>query len=609
MAETKAPFTEKVTSKISRLKEDLRRSAEREKRLEKELLDTRKDILLLLEDLIKDITEKKATEERLREEMALSKDMLVLANAACTRDEDWILGEAVRLLQREMKCSLSLSYLWERERLAFTPCQAAGLPQDLLPLFKVETMDLTVPFVKKALERKAPVIYHLRPQPGSPKGGDAGVLRWIRDINTLVVIPIIGEDDFLGLLISLYTGSCLTSVSGAAVKTMEIMKSLSRQVSITLDEMRFRRDLTSKNIALSGNLETIQTMREIDKSILSTLEPHAVFETAAIMLSKIVQCDRCTIALVDNEKGGFIFEAGFGINFLPKGAFVPFNETCATEVIKTGNARYISNFMEISSLLPLEEKLLKNGFLSHIRVPLRVKRKIIGVLNVGSMRPSAFTGEDLSRIEHVSSQISIALENADLLVSRDALFIGTVKILSDAIDDRSPWMRKHSERVTKIALDIGKEMGMDEEDLRELELAGRLHDIGKLGTYGGILDKPGKLTEIEKEIIRQHPVKGVEILAPIKQMEKVLPVIKYHHESCDGTGYPEGLKGEAIPLMARILAVADTADAMGADRPYRKGRPLEAIIDEVTVCAGTQFDPAVVNLFTKIAREHSQQTI
>ncbi len=183
------------------------------------------------------------------------------------------------------------------------------------------------------------------------------------------------------------------------------------------------------------------------------------------------------------------------------------------------------------------------------------------------------------------------------------LFLGTVKSLSSAIDAKSPWTAGHSERVTKYTLYIGKEMGFSEKELKELELAGLLHDIGKIGTYEAILDKPGKLTDEELNLMRQHPTKGAEILEPINQFKNIIPGIKHHHEFYDGTGYPDGLKGDAIPLFARILTVADTVDAMSAERPYRKGKPMDAIIAELKKCAGTQFDPEVVNMFLKVVKK------
>ncbi|MEK7847091.1 MAG: HD domain-containing phosphohydrolase, partial [Nitrospinota bacterium] len=148
---------------------------------------------------------------------------------------------------------------------------------------------------------------------------------------------------------------------------------------------------------------------------------------------------------------------------------------------------------------------------------------------------------------------------------------------------------------------IGKEMGMNGKMLKDIELGGLLHDIGKLGTYEAILDKAGGLTDEEYKTIKQHPVKGAEILAPIKQLKDIIPAVRHHHEFYNGKGYPDGLKGEEIPLMARIVCVADSIDAMGADRPYRKGKPRDVILTELKKFSGVQFNPGVVNTFLKIA--------
>jgi len=233
-------------------------------------------------------------------------------------------------------------------------------------------------------------------------------------------------------------------------------------------------------------------------------------------------------------------------------------------------------------------------------MPLVLKDGITGVLTIGSKRAAAFGQKDLSNMESIANQISVALENARLLKDLDDLFIGTIRSLSEAIDAKSKWTAGHSKRVTEIAVSIGKEMGLDEATLKRLELAGLLHDIGKIGTYEEILNKPGRLTPEEQAVMREHPGKGADILKHIKQLKDIIPGIRNHHEYYDGTGYPDGLKGTAIPLFARILSVADTVDAMAADRPYRKGRDASFITEELKRCSGTQFDPAMVEAFLKI---------
>ncbi|MBM2838921.1 MAG: hypothetical protein HW415_1546, partial [Deltaproteobacteria bacterium] len=380
----------------------------------------------------------------------------------------------------------------------------------------------------------------------------------------------------------------------------KIMVGISQQVSVALEQARFYKESVDKTLELSHKIETIKVMNQIDRSIHSTLKAEELLETVTRLISKVIPCDRATVSLVDMERDGFIYKAGYGTAIVPKGGFVPFADTSARGVIETGRTEYVNNLSEMRPLLPLEKRFLDEGFLSHIRVPITIKGDVAGILTVGAKRVAAFTKEDLSTLEYLCSQIGVALENAGLISDLEELFISVVKSLSSAIDAKSPWTAGHSERVTKYALDIAKQMGLSEKELKSLELAGLLHDVGKIGTYESILDKPAKLNDEEQAVMRQHPVMGAEILAHIKQLKDIIPGVKYHHEFYDGTGYPEGLKGEAIPLYARILTVADTVDAMGADRPYRKGRATDVIIAELKRCSGTQFDPKVAEAFLKI---------
>lgn len=179
------------------------------------------------------------------------------------------------------------------------------------------------------------------------------------------------------------------------------------------------------------------------------------------------------------------------------------------------------------------------------------------------------------------------------------LFLAALESLASAIEAKSPWTRGHSERVADYAVKIGQSLGLAEGDLERLRIAGLLHDIGKIGTYDLLLDKPEKLTGAEYATIKQHSSKGAELLAPIKQLRDIIPWVRGHHERFDSTGYPDGLKGEDIPLVARILAVADTFDAMTAERPYRTAPGKVQALEEIKRYAGTQFDPKVVEAFLR----------
>ncbi len=189
-----------------------------------------------------------------------------------------------------------------------------------------------------------------------------------------------------------------------------------------------------------------------------------------------------------------------------------------------------------------------------------------------------------------------------LLVEEElrSLFKELVHAFANALDAKSPWTMGHSERVSSFALAIAKEMQFNEQDMEMLKIGSLLHDIGKLGTYDDILEKTDPLTEKEWELIRMHPTKGADILKPIGQLQKVIPIIKYHHERFDGKGYPEGLQGNDIPLLARILCLADSFDAMTADRPYKRAMGREQAFVHVKEKTGTRFDPDVVKAFLRI---------
>ena len=177
-------------------------------------------------------------------------------------------------------------------------------------------------------------------------------------------------------------------------------------------------------------------------------------------------------------------------------------------------------------------------------------------------------------------------------------FISTIRALSHAIEARDTFTSGHSTRVSEVAISIGKIMKLPDEDIERLEWAGILHDVGKIGVPDAVLMKPGFLTEAERELIQEHPVIGALIVNPIRMLGTEVPIIRHHHERYDGKGYPEGLVGEEIPLLSRVMAVADSFDAMTSQRPYRMvPMTIQQAVDEIRKQAGAQFDPVVVEAF------------
>ena len=186
------------------------------------------------------------------------------------------------------------------------------------------------------------------------------------------------------------------------------------------------------------------------------------------------------------------------------------------------------------------------------------------------------------------------------------LFMKFIVVMVNALDAKSPWTKGHSERVSIYAEQIAIEILMDEEEIKNIKLAGLLHDIGKIATYDYLLDKPKSLTKEEFEIVKKHPVQGVNILKEIKQLDEIVPLIRYHHERIDGNGYPDRLGGSQIPLGARILHVADSFDSMTSDRPYRPAPGIEFALAELQKNSGSQFDERVVKAFMKVLEKQKK---
>ncbi|MBE0425063.1 MAG: PAS domain S-box protein [Nitrospirae bacterium] len=237
--------------------------------------------------------------------------------------------------------------------------------------------------------------------------------------------------------------------------------------------------------------------------------------------------------------------------------------------------------------------------------PVVDERRILKNLVLALIDISGIKDKEKRLIESRDAFLNMLKEIDHSYKELKELFNGLIHSFVNAIDAKSPWTKGHSERVTIYAVSIAKEMGLKERDIEKLRIAALLHDIGKIGTYDVVLDKPGKLTEEEFQLIRMHPAKGEEILKPVRQLQDLLPIIRYHHERMDGKGYPDGLQGEEIPLLSRIIAVADAFDSMTSDRPYRPNPPREYAISEIKTCIGTQFDPEAAEVFLRVIdRKH-----
>lgn len=217
-------------------------------------------------------------------------------------------------------------------------------------------------------------------------------------------------------------------------------------------------------------------------------------------------------------------------------------------------------------------------------------------------------GELAQDFNMMSDEIEKAIESLRRAVLENhQLFLNSIRMLAAAIDAKDPYTRGHSERVARISLAMGKHYGLDKKNLLNLRISALLHDVGKIGIDDRILRKPGALTDDEFAVMKTHPQKGAAIMSGVTQLSDMIPGMKYHHERWAGGGYPEGLRGEEIPLQARIIAVADTFDAMTTNRPYQKAMDLSYVVEKIRSFGGTRFDPKVVEAFTAAVRARDIQ--
>ncbi len=240
-------------------------------------------------------------------------------------------------------------------------------------------------------------------------------------------------------------------------------------------------------------------------------------------------------------------------------------------------------------------------------VPLVSRDELLGLVAVHTADGAPASDDLLRQTRQMSDKVAVGLSNARLIVRLDQLSYGALAALARTIDASSHWTAGHSERVTALSLRMADRLGLDAAARDALHRGGLLHDIGKIGIPPHILDKPGPLDEVETARIREHPALGARILAPISAFTDAIPIVRYHHEKMDGTGYPDGLRGSAIPHGARLLAVADVYDALVSSRPYRPGWSFPYALDTIRIASGSHFDPVMVAAFLDVMKDEGDE--
>ena len=352
------------------------------------------------------------------------------------------------------------------------------------------------------------------------------------------------------------------------------------------------------------NISQLKSLCDIDRVMLSSLSHKGLLNAIVDKLNATLDTDAAAVLTPVNNNGH-----KHSLN-----TFAAFNLSKKFQhYIQTSGNGFVSSVIDTRKPLIISEisddededflkTLRAEGFMSYLCAPIIVKNGVpTGVLTLYSKKPRRYTAGEIDFVTAMSSQIAIAIDRTQLIERIQEMSFESVLALVEAIEIRDPYTRGHSTQVAELAVMIGAAMGFSERDLTLLKFAGLLHDVGKIAVPEAILQKKGKLTSEEWEIMRRHPLHSVKIIEPVLNLQPIQDWILYHHERWDGEGgYPLGKKGADIPLQARILAVCDTYSAMIGNRPYRNGLSVEETRKEIERVAETQIDPKIAEIFLNL---------
>ncbi len=354
---------------------------------------------------------------------------------------------------------------------------------------------------------------------------------------------------------------------------------------------------------LDHRISQLSALHEVGNLLTSTLDQKLVRHQTIEALIELMRTETGSLLLVDGQTNQLYFDVALGTKGSRlKQTRINMGEGIAGWVAKYDSTVIIPDVMNDSRFLSSFDHKSKFRTRNMICAPVKIRGRVIGVIQaINRTGTSGFTQDDLKIFELFANHVAIALDNARLYAEVRDTFYATSEALAEAIEKRDPYTGGHTKRVLQYSLAIAEELGLDEETVETLKLSAVLHDIGKIGIADSILGKDAPLSEEEISTMQTHPNLGVEIIKHVPQLTDVIPGIHQHHERIDGFGYPDGKK--KIPLIARIISVADTFDAITTTRPYRKGLPVDKALRELRANRGKQFDRSVVNAFIRAQKK------
>ncbi|PRR71745.1 Cyclic di-GMP phosphodiesterase response regulator RpfG [Moorella stamsii] len=347
----------------------------------------------------------------------------------------------------------------------------------------------------------------------------------------------------------------------------------------------------------------LERLIEVGQVLSSHLDVDLVLESALASVRDVLGARWCALRVLDENTGELVLRASLGMNqkLQARVARVRPEDNLLGEVLQKGEAVVVEDLAANGSGRHLPYYALEMRTM--VVVPVKAGGKILGTLKVYSPVPRRWSEEEVEYLGTVAAQVGLALENARLYSSLREYYLSTVQALAAALEAKDVYTRGHSIRVAQWARSCARMLGLGAEAEEQVYMAGLLHDLGKIGIQEDILLKPGPLTPEERKEMQGHPEVGARILEPARFPAAVIAAVRHHHEDYGGGGYPAGLSREEIPLLARIIRVADAYDAMTSARPYRQAFTPQEAYEELKRCAGRQFDPRVVEAFLRIPQE------
>lgn len=359
-----------------------------------------------------------------------------------------------------------------------------------------------------------------------------------------------------------------------------------------------------------SRVERLTILSNLAGLLNSTLDQREVRRRAIEAATRLMDTETGSLLLIDEAAGELYFEVALG----EKGARVKelrlkIGQGIAGWVAQMGQPAVVNDAATDSRFYRQADDRSHFVTRNMICVPVRSKDRMLGVLQAINKRVGRFTDQDLADFTSLANQVAIAIENALLYEELQETFHATASTLAEAIEKRDAYTGGHTRRVLEYSLAVGRVLGFTLDHLDTLRLTALLHDIGKIGVDDAVLRKPAQLTDEEYAAIKRHATIGWDIVRHAKRLDQAATGIRAHHEHYDGKGYPDGAKGDAIPVEARIIGVVDAFDSMTSDRPYRKGFAPELALEELKKHAGTQFDPQIVQAFLSAYEQGEIQPI